>query len=128
LDAECEAHELPFRVQVVWLPTYASWLDQLEIWFSILQRKVLRPNHFPDRAALEQRLLAFIDHYNAFAEPIQWSYTVECKCQAKSWLFRTLCGAQVSAFFCIHHQVAEIQACAYDDPDGASGIGMWRKV
>jgi hypothetical protein len=30
--------------------------------------------------------------------------------------------------FCVHHQVAEIQACAYDDPDGASGVGMWRKV
>jgi transposase len=77
LDAECEAHELPFRVQVVWLPKYASWLDQLEIWFSILQRKVLRPNHFPDRTALEQRLLASIDHYNDSAKPIQWSYTVE---------------------------------------------------
>jgi transposase len=77
LDAECETHELPFTVQVVWLPTYASWLDQLEIWFSILQRKVLCPNHFGDRLTLEHRLLAFIDHHNETAHPIQWSYTVE---------------------------------------------------
>jgi hypothetical protein len=54
---------LPFRVEVVWLPTYASWLDQLEIWFSILQRKVLCPNHFVDRLDLEHRLLAFIAYY-----------------------------------------------------------------
>jgi transposase len=71
LDAECEAHALPFRVQVVWLPTYASWLDQLEIWFSILQQKALRPHYFPDWAALEQPRLACIDHYNDSAEPIQ---------------------------------------------------------
>jgi hypothetical protein len=41
------------------------------------ERKVLRPNHFPDRAALEKRLLAVIEHYNDPAESIQWSYTVE---------------------------------------------------
>lgn len=41
-----------FTVQVVWLPTYASWLDQIEIWFSILQRKLLTPNHFPNKETL----------------------------------------------------------------------------
>lgn len=73
LDAECETHALPFRVEVVWLPKYTSWLDQLEIWFSILQRKVLCPNHFVDRLDLEHRLLAFIEYYNETAHPIQWS-------------------------------------------------------
>lgn len=66
----------PFTVQVVWLPKYASWLDQIEIWSSILQRKVLTPNHFPDLAALRQRILDFIAHYNGSAKPIKWSYTV----------------------------------------------------
>lgn len=66
----------PFTVQVVWLPKYASWLDQIEIWFSVLQRKALTPNHFADLEALKQRILDFIAHHNLSAKPIQWSYTV----------------------------------------------------
>ena len=69
-------HNWPFTVQVVWLPKYASWLNQLEIWFSILQRKVLTPNHFESITALTQRILDFIAHYNRTAKPIEWSYTV----------------------------------------------------
>ena len=66
----------PFTVQVVWLPKYASWLDQIEIWFSVLQRKALTPNHFVDLEALKQRILEFIAHYNRTAQPIHWSYTI----------------------------------------------------
>jgi hypothetical protein len=63
--------------QVFWLPTNASWLDQLEIWFSVLQRKLLQPNHFASTMELEQAMLAFIAYRNQTAQPIQWSYTVE---------------------------------------------------
>lgn len=63
--------------QVFWLPTNASWLDQLEIWFSVLQRKLLQPNHFTSTTELEQAMLAFIAYWNHTAQPIQWSYTVE---------------------------------------------------
>jgi transposase len=70
-------HAWPFTVQVVWLPKYASWLDQIELWFSVLQRKVLTPNHFKDLDTLRQRLLDFIAHHNRTARPIQWSYTVD---------------------------------------------------
>lgn len=70
------AQTWPFTVQVIWLPKYASWLDQIEIWFSILQRKALTPNHFVDLDALKQRILDFITHYNHSAKPLQWSYTV----------------------------------------------------
>lgn len=66
----------PFTVQVVWLPKYASWLDQIEIWFSVLQRKALTPNHFTDLEALKQRIFDFIAHHNLSAKPIRWSYTV----------------------------------------------------
>jgi transposase len=66
----------PFTVQVVWLPKYASWLDQIEIWFSVLQRKALTPNHFVNLDALKQRILDFIAHYNHTAKPIHWTYTV----------------------------------------------------
>lgn len=66
----------PFVVRVSWLPRYASWLDQIEIWFSVLQRKVLTPNHFPNLEELSRRIMAFIEHHNRSARPIEWSYTV----------------------------------------------------
>ena len=65
------------QFQVAWLPTNASWLDQIEIWFSILQRKLLEPNHFTSTDALEQAITNFISYYNQTAKPIKWTYTVE---------------------------------------------------
>jgi hypothetical protein len=64
-------------VQLYWLPVNASWLDQIEIWFSILQRKLLQPNHFASLKELERTILDFIACYNQVAEPLKWSYTVE---------------------------------------------------
>jgi transposase len=75
LATTCES--LPFTAEVVWLPTYASWLDQIEIWFSVLQRKLLTPSHFSSIEQLEQSLLRFIEHYNQTAKPLEWSYTVK---------------------------------------------------
>ena len=63
--------------QVLWLPPNASWLDQIEIWFSLLQRKHLQPNHFPSTHALETSLNEYIAYYNHTAKPINWTYTVE---------------------------------------------------
>jgi len=63
--------------QVLWLPTNASWLDQIEIWFSVLQRKHLQPNHFVSTTALETSLSDYIASYNQTAKPINWTYTVE---------------------------------------------------
>jgi transposase len=77
LGEQIEAHGWPLTIQVYWLPKNASWLDQIEIWFSILQRKLLLPNHFRSLHELEQAILAFIAHYNQTAKPIHWSYTVE---------------------------------------------------
>ena len=60
---------------LVHLPTHASWLNQIEIFFSIVQRKVLTPNDFPDLAAVERRLLAFEALYNDTAVPFHWRFT-----------------------------------------------------
>lgn len=60
---------------VVHTPVHASWLNQVEIYFSTIQRKVLSPNDFTDLNAVEQRLLAFEDRYNATAIPFKWKYT-----------------------------------------------------
>ncbi len=64
-------------IQLYWLPTNASWLDQIEIWFSLLQRKLLQPNHFGSLDELQQAILDFVVHYNQTAKPLQRSYTVE---------------------------------------------------
>ena len=64
-------------MQLYWLPVNASWLDQIEIWFSLLQRKLLQPNHFSSLDELEQAIQDFIAHYNQTAKPLKWSYTVE---------------------------------------------------
>lgn len=61
--------------QLVHLPVHASWLNQIEIYFSIVQRKVVKPANFADLDALEQRLLAFEARYNATANPFNWRYT-----------------------------------------------------
>ncbi|HUS14544.1 MAG TPA: transposase [Chloroflexia bacterium] len=60
---------------LVHLPTHASWLNQIEIFFSIVQRKVLSPNDFPDLAAVATRLLAFEALYNDTAVPFHWRFT-----------------------------------------------------
>jgi hypothetical protein len=56
-------------------PIHASWLNQVEIYFSILQRKVLTPNDFSSLQELQQRLLAFQSHYERSASPFNWTFT-----------------------------------------------------
>jgi DDE superfamily endonuclease len=56
-------------------PVHASWLNQIEIYFSIVQRKVLTPNDFYSLAAVEERLLAFQNYYEAIAQPFAWTFT-----------------------------------------------------
>jgi len=67
----------PLHFEVHWLPPNASWLDQLEIWFSILQRKRLQPNHFRSPEDLERSILDFVALSNQTAKPIKWTYTAE---------------------------------------------------
>jgi len=67
--------ELSFEVRVYWLPKYASWLDQVEIIFSKVQRDVLTPNDFPSTVALEKTLQTYFAELNRHPKPIQWTYT-----------------------------------------------------
>jgi hypothetical protein len=59
------------------LPVHASWLNQIEIYFSIVQRKVLTPNDFTDLLAVERRLLAFETYYGQVAQPFDWKFTAD---------------------------------------------------
>lgn len=70
------------RLQAQWpnlvlvhLPFHASWLNQIEIVFSVIQRKVLTPNDFPNLQAIVDRLDNFEHHYNQIATPFDWTFT-----------------------------------------------------
>ncbi|MEU5773392.1 transposase [Streptomyces venezuelae] len=60
---------------MVHTPVHASWTNQVEIFFSIVQRKVVSPNDFTDLSEVRDRLRAFEDRYNATAQPFQWRST-----------------------------------------------------
>lgn len=59
----------------VHLPIHASWLNQIEIYFSILQRKALTPNDLANRQQMETRIIGFGDRYNLTAKPFNWRFT-----------------------------------------------------
>jgi hypothetical protein len=63
------------NLRLIHLPIHASWLNQIEIYFSILARKALTPNHFADLDALAARIRAFEDHYRPIAQPFAWKFT-----------------------------------------------------
>jgi len=60
---------------LVHTPVHASWINQIEIYFSILQRKVLTPNDFSSLSHLQQCLTDFQTHYQRTASPFQWTFT-----------------------------------------------------
>ena len=64
------------RIRFVYTPKHTSWLNQVEIWFSILTRKLLKRGNFTSIIDLERQLQAFIDYFNAtMAKPFRWTYT-----------------------------------------------------
>lgn len=62
-------------IRVVHTPIHASWLNQVELYFSVIGRKVLEPNQWRSLAELEATLHAFADHYSAIAKPFEWRFT-----------------------------------------------------
>jgi hypothetical protein len=63
------------RVRFVYTPKHCSWLNQIEIWFSILVRRLLKRGSFTSVEELRERILAFIDYFNkTMAKPFKWTY------------------------------------------------------
>jgi hypothetical protein len=63
------------RVVFHYTPNHASWMNQLEIWLSILVRKVLKRGNFTSLADLKAKVLAFVEYYNrTMAKPFKWTY------------------------------------------------------
>ena len=64
------------RIRFVYVPKHTSWLNQIEIWFSILVRRVIKRGNFTSTADLREKILAFIDYFNrTLAKPFKWTYT-----------------------------------------------------
>ncbi len=65
----------PHRIRVVYTPKHTSWLNQVELWFSILVRRLLKRGSFTSIMDLRERILAFIAYWNqAMAKPFKWTY------------------------------------------------------
>lgn len=64
------------RIRFVYTPKHCSWLNQIELWFSILVRKLLRRASFISTDDLRDRVFAFVDYFNrTMAKPFRWTYT-----------------------------------------------------
>jgi transposase len=63
------------RIQFVYVPKHTSWLNQVEIWFSILVRRVIKRGNFRSVEELRARILAFIAYFKQTAKPFKWTYT-----------------------------------------------------
>jgi len=64
------------RIRFVYVPKHTSWLNQIEIWFSILVRRVIRRGNFRSVAGLREKILAFIDYFNrTLAKPFKGTFT-----------------------------------------------------
>ena len=75
-EAACQRLQKQYsNLVLVHLPVHASWLDQVEICFSVVQRKVLTPNDFPSLHAVAQKLLEYQSYYEQIARPFGWKFT-----------------------------------------------------
>ncbi len=63
------------RLTLVHLPKHASWINQIEIYFSILQRKARTPADFSSQDTVAARILGFQEHYQQLAQPFAWKFT-----------------------------------------------------
>jgi len=63
------------RIQFVYTPTHTSWLNQIEIWFSILVRRIIKRGNFRSVEDLCARIRAFVDYFNQTAKPFAWTFT-----------------------------------------------------
>jgi putative transposase len=63
------------RIQMVYVPKHTSWLNQVEIWLSILTRRVIKRGNFTSVEDLKAKVLAFIEYFNqTLAKPFKWTY------------------------------------------------------
>ncbi len=68
--------DLSHRLRFLYVPKHTSWLNQIEIWFSILVRRVIKRGNFTSAKDLRDKILAFIDYFNrTMSKPFKWTFT-----------------------------------------------------
>lgn len=67
-------HDKTHRIRFVYTPKHCSWMNQIEIWFGIISRKLLKRKSYQSIQQLEESILRFIEQYNVTAKPFKWTY------------------------------------------------------
>ena len=68
-------HNPSHRIRFIYTPKHCSWMNQIEIWFSIISRKLLKRRSYVSTDELQQSILDFIQQYNLAARPFKWTYS-----------------------------------------------------
>ncbi len=68
-------HDTSHRIRFVYTPKHSSWMNQIEIWFGIINRLLLKRKSYISVAELEASILRFVDQYNLTAHPFKWTYS-----------------------------------------------------
>tara|TARA_Y100000031_G_scaffold101981_1_gene111874 strand:- start:120 stop:1211 length:1092 start_codon:yes stop_codon:yes gene_type:complete len=82
------------RYHIHYTPTYSSWLNQVEIWFNIITQKAIRRGSFKAVKQLIEKIETFTEHYNASANPFQWTATPESILQKSERLCKSISGTR----------------------------------
>lgn len=67
-------HQEDHRIRIVYTPKHCSWMNQIEIWFGIINRRLLKRKSYKSIEELETSILRFIEQYNLTAKPFKWTY------------------------------------------------------
>ena len=67
-------HDQSHRIRFIYTPKHCSWLNQIEIWFGIISRQLLKRKSYTSTEELEKSILQFIEQYNISASPFKWTY------------------------------------------------------
>lgn len=67
-------HDKSHRIRFVYTPKHCSWMNQIEIWFGIINRRLLKRKSYQSVQQLEESILHFIKQYNVTANPFKWTY------------------------------------------------------
>jgi putative transposase len=82
------------RFQVHFTPTYASWLNQVEIWFNLITQRAIRRGTFRSVKALVEKINRFVEHFNAHAQPFTWTATADSILEKIKRLCQHICETQ----------------------------------
>lgn len=67
-------HQEEHRIRIVYTPKHCSWMNQIEIWFGIINRRLLKRKNYKSIDELKASILRFIEQYNLTAKPFKWTY------------------------------------------------------